>query len=83
MDIGVDRNYTWYVDAEAMRALILGKITWKRCFSCKNGLVWVDGEFGEVVSEHVVDPEDSIRFYTDTCEDCCGVGFVFVGITED
>ena len=41
MDIGHDKSGQWSLDAEAMRAMILGKFTWKRCFNCDKGLVWV------------------------------------------
>lgn len=82
MDIGHTRGGRWELDAEAMRAVILGKITWKRCFSCDKGLVWVDGDEGIEVSQEFVDSnqskENEFRFYQDTCEDCIGVGFVFI-----
>ena len=81
MDIGHNKSTgEWSFDPEAMRAMILGKVTWRRCFACVEGKVWVDGEEGIVVSQSFVDEHgpDDIRFYRDCCEDCHGVGFVFV-----
>lgn len=86
MDIGHDKSGQWSLDAEAMRAMILGKFTWKRCFSCDKGLVWVDGDQGIECSQQFVDEnstqEDSHRFYQDVCEDCMGVGFIYVGFED-
>lgn len=86
MHIGVSKSGEWCLDAEAMRAMILGKVLWKRCFNCEKGLVWVDGEQGVEVPPKFLEEnqteEDQFRFYQDTCEDCHGVGFIFV-VVED
>lgn len=82
MDIGHDKSGQWSLDAEAMRAMILGKFIWKRCFNCDKGLVWVDGDHGIECSQQFVDEnftqDDPHRFYRDMCEDCMGVGFIYV-----
>ena len=83
MEIGLLSGGQWVLDVEAMRAMIVGQFIWKRCFACENGKVWVDGDGGfivspEYVSEHETE-ENQYMFYQDTCEDCHGVGFVFVG----
>ena len=83
MEIGYDKKGYWELDAEAMRALILGKVTWKRCYSCDKGLVWVDGFEGvECSAMFVEEMQDDVRFYQDMCEDCMGVGFIYLGVEE-
>lgn len=81
MDIGVSKNGEWSLDAEAMRAMITGKIQWKRCFACEEGKIWVDGDEGVVCSPKFVEEneaEHEHRFYQDCCDDCNGVGFILV-----
>jgi len=85
MDIG-EYHGQWTMDAEALTAIITGKIIWKRCFTCERGLEWVDGDLGIVVSAKYVEEnmteENSFQFYQDTCEDCKGVGFLLVAFPE-
>lgn len=70
MDIGFYNN-EWFLDSEALRAVILGKVIWKRCYNCEKGVVWVDGYAGEIVSSAFVDEQSSEhetgRFYLDVC----------------
>lgn len=82
MDIGVNKAGEWTLDAQAMQAMITGKLKWKRCFSCDEGSVWIDSDEGVVCNQSFVEENqdiDNTRFHRDVCEDCMGVGFLFVG----
>lgn len=78
MDIGVSVNGYWTLDAEAMRAVITGKVIWRKCFECDKGAVWVDGDLGIQVPESECSENDDLRYYKDQCEECLGVGFILV-----
>ena len=70
----------WTFDPEAMRAMIEGRVLWRRCFSCEGGRIWVDGVEGEVVSAATVDDsDDPDRYYQDSCDVCHGVSYIFIG----
>lgn len=77
MDISVSKCGEWCLDAEAMRAVILGKVVWKKCFECDQGKIYVSGG-GEVVSASQADLDEFS--YIDACEECHGVGLVFIGL---
>lgn len=76
MDISVSRKGYWELDADGMRAVILGKVTWKKCFECDQGRIYVSGD-GEIISSLLAE-QDNLS-YTDACEECYGVGLIFVG----
>lgn len=81
MELGVTKGGQWVLDAEAMRAIITGKMQWKRCFNCQEGKVWCDGHEGvECSPKFVEDTNDEDRFYQDVCNDCDGVGFTLVSM---
>lgn len=76
MEINCNNNYMWELDAEAMRALITGKIVWKRCYSCDKGVIWWN-EDGIVVG--ALEAETLTYCDHGPCDDCYGVGFIYVG----
>ena len=58
---------------EELRNLIQGKFTFRSCIACQGkGTELVDGRAGMLAN--FVDPERPEDFYTDTCQDCRGLG---------
>jgi len=83
IDISTDRyNGTWYLSPAAMRAMITGKVVWRRCYSCEHGQIWVDGDEGVVVNPSIVGDNEDTRYYQDSCDDCQGVGFIYVEVIK-
>lgn len=83
IEISTDRNNgTWYLSPLAMRAVITGKVIWRRCYNCEQEKIWVDGDDGVVVNPSTVGDNADDRYYQDVCDDCHGVGFIYVGIED-
>lgn len=76
MDISVSKNGYWELDADGMRAVILGKVAWKKCYECEGGKVFVSGG-GDIISAAAAEYDE--YSYVDMCENCYGVGLLFVG----
>lgn len=71
-----------WVEIDWLRDVILGKIEWRKCPSCAGkGVEYYNGETGEVWS-NMQDNEWKVKealgdnFYTETCENCKGLGFI-------
>lgn len=66
-----ERSYIWEVDNQAMRAIILGEIKWKKCLNCTDGVV-------HAYQEYIGDAEPDREGFEAACDCCYGVGFVSV-----
>jgi hypothetical protein len=67
-------------DTAELRQILSGDFRFGKCLECDGkGLVWCDGDIGEVVSGSM-DADDPYRYYQDCCDFCDGLGgFLVIG----
>lgn len=70
-------SYT--IDIETFKALVKGEFTKRECTECHRGTLYIDGEWGDVITRReyneLVESGDS-DVYTADCGDCFGLGYL-------
>ena len=70
-------SYT--IDIETFKCLVEGKFTKRECTECHRGTLYIDAEWGDVITRReyneLVESGDS-DVYTTDCGDCFGLGYL-------
>lgn len=70
-------SYT--IDIETFKALVKGEFTKRECTECHRGTLYIDGEWGDIITRreyNTLVKEEGNSVYTVDCGDCHGLGFI-------
>lgn len=68
-------------DTTIFKALVKGEYTTKPCIECENGLIYVDGAYGDVISPRTYreyEEKGYEHLYILECDDCYGLSKIII-----
>lgn len=64
-------------DISIFKALVKGEYSTRPCVECENGLLYIDGEYGDVLTIKTYreyEEKGHEHLYTEECDVCYGIG---------